>query len=108
MDAVAALGLAAQGFGVVGVLVTVYAGLVAAARLLLRELGRSRIHYREIRVSFTNRLLFGLEFFIVSDLVRTFASPGIDEIVQLGAIVAIRTVLAYFLEREARAFPDIG
>ena len=57
---------------------------------------------------FTNRILFGLEFFIVSDLVRTFADPALEEIFRLGAIVAIRVVPAYFLEREAKEFPDIG
>lgn len=108
MDTVAAIELAARAFGMVGVLVTVYAGIVAAGQLALRELGRSAHHYREIRVMFTNRILFGLEFFIVSDLVRTFTDPSIEELFRLGAIVAIRVVLAYFLEREAKEFPDIG
>ena len=105
---VAAIDLLTQGFGLVGVVVTVYAGLVAAVRLLGRELGRGATSYREIRINFTNRILFGLEFFIVADLIRTFTEPGLQEIIQLGAIVAIRTVLAYFLEKEAREFPDIG
>lgn len=108
MDAVAAIELAARVFGLVGVLITVYAGVIAAVHLTLRELGRSALHYREIRVSFTNPILFGLEFFIVADLIRTFTEPGLEEILQLGAIVAIRTVLAYFLEKEAKEFPDIG
>ena len=108
MDAAAAIDLASQAFGLVGVLVTVYAGVVAAVQLTLRELGRSVLHYRDIRVMFTNRILFGLEFFIVSDLIRTFTDPALEELFRLGAVVAIRVVLAYFLEREAREFPDIG
>ena len=108
MDAVAAIDLIALGFGLIGVVITVYAGLVAAVHLVLRELGRGDKSYQEIRVNFTNRILFGLEFFIVTDLVRTFTEPGLEEITQLGAIVAIRVVLAYFLEKEARDFPDIG
>ncbi len=108
MDAAATIGLASQTFGLVGVLVTVYAGAVAAVQLALRELGRSTRHYREIRVMFTNRILFGLEFFIVSDLIRTFTDPALEELFRLGVIVAIRVVLAYFLEREAKEFPDIG
>jgi uncharacterized membrane protein len=108
MDAAAAIDLASQAFGLVGVIVTVYAGVVAAVQLALRELGRSTHHYREIRVMFTNRILFGLEFFIVSDLIRTFTDPALEELFRLGVIVAIRVVLAYFLEREAKEFPDIG
>lgn len=82
--------------------------MIAAIHLALRELGRSALHYREIRVSFTNRILFALEFFIVSDLIRTFTDPALEELIRLGAIVAIRTVLAYYLEKEAKEFPDIG
>jgi uncharacterized membrane protein len=108
MDAVAAIELASRAFGLVGVLITVYAGVIAAVRLALRELGRSAHHYREIRVSFTNRILFGLEFFIVSDLIRTFTDPALEELIRLGGTVAIRIVLAYFLEREAKEFPDVG
>ena len=108
MDAAGAIDLASQAFGLVGVLVTVYAGVVAAVQLALRELGRSVLHYRDIRVMFTNRILFGLEFFIVSDLIRTFSDPALEELFRLGVIVAIRVVLAYFLEREAKEFPDIG
>jgi len=108
MDAITAIDILAQGFGLVGVVVTVYAGVVAAVHLLRREFGRGDRSYRQIRIHFTNRILFGLEFFIVADLIRTFTEPGLQEITQLGAIVAIRTVLAYFLEKEAREFPDIG
>ncbi len=108
MDAIAVIDLVARGFGLVGVVVTVYAGIVAAVHLALRESGRRERTYREIRIAFTNRILFGLEFFIVADLVLTFTEPGLQEIAQLGAIVAIRTVLAYFLEKEAREFPDVG
>ena len=108
MDAIAVIDLVARGFGLVGVVVTVYAGVVAAVHLALREFGRQTRTYREIRIAFTNRILFALEFFIVADLVLTFTEPGLPEIAQLGAIVAIRTVLAYFLEKEAREFPDVG
>ncbi len=108
MDAAAAIEFVSQAFGLVGVLVTVYGGIIAAVQLALRELGRSARHYRDIRVMFTNRILFGLEFFIVSDLIRTFTDPALEELFRLGMIVAIRVVLAYFLEREAKEFPDIG
>ena len=108
MDAVAAIELVARTFGLIGDLVTVYGGAIAAVQLALRELGRSARHYRDIRVAFTNRILFGLEFFIVADLILTFTEPGLQEIIELGAIVAIRVVLAYFLEKEAEEFPDIA
>jgi uncharacterized membrane protein len=108
MDPIAAIELVARAFGLVGVVITSYGGVVAIVQLVLRELGRTAVHYREIRISFTNRILFGLEFFIVSDLILTFTDPALEELIRLGAVVAIRTVLAYYLEREANEFPDIG
>lgn len=108
MDAVAAIDLVARAFGLLGVLITVYGGVIAAVQLVLRELGRSgSLRYREIRMRFANRIVFGLDFFIVSDLVRTFTDPALEELVRLGGTVAIRIVLAYFLEKEAEEFPDI-
>jgi len=53
MDPATAIELAAQAFGLIGVRVTVYAGVIAAVELALRELRRSALHHREIRITFT-------------------------------------------------------
>ena len=40
---------------------------------------------------------------IGSDIIETIVNPGLDELAQVGGIVLIRTVLAFFLNREIDA-----
>ncbi|MDD5605465.1 MAG: DUF1622 domain-containing protein [Dehalococcoidales bacterium] len=60
-------------------------------------------YIREIRLLAGQHLLLGLEFLIGADIIRTIIEPGLEEIAILGAIVAIRTVISYFLTREMKA-----
>ena len=53
-----------------------------------------------LRRNLGSYLLLGLEFLIAADIVNTIVKPSIDEIIILGAIVAIRTVLTYSLNKE--------
>jgi len=45
-------------------------------------------------------ILFGLEFMIAADIIHTFIKPTQEDLIVLGTIVAIRTVISYFLGRE--------
>ncbi len=45
-------------------------------------------------------LVLALEFEIAADVLRTAAAPSWNEIGQLAAIVVLRTVLNYFLQRD--------
>jgi len=47
-------------------------------------------------------LLLGLEIFIAADIISSVVSPTWDKVGILAAIVAIRTVLSYFLRMEVR------
>jgi len=53
-----------------------------------------------IRNQVGQHLLLGLEFLIGADVIRTVIEPGLEEIAILGAIVIIRTVISYFLNKE--------
>jgi uncharacterized membrane protein len=53
-----------------------------------------------IRLRLGKWLALALEFALASDIVRTAVAPSWDEIGKLGAIMALRTALNYFLERE--------
>lgn len=55
---------------------------------------------RDIRHLVGQHLLLGLEFLIGADVLNTIIKPGLEEIAILAAIVAIRTVISYFLTRE--------
>jgi uncharacterized membrane protein len=55
-----------------------------------------------IRLRLGRVLALGLEFTLASDILRTAVAPTRQEILNLGAIVLLRTLLNYFLEREIR------
>jgi uncharacterized membrane protein len=55
-----------------------------------------------IRLQLGRVLALGLEFTVASDILRTAVAPTRQDISNLGAIVLLRTLLNYFLEREIR------
>jgi uncharacterized membrane protein len=55
-----------------------------------------------IRLQLGRVLALGLEFTIASDILRTAVAPTRQDILNLGAIVLLRTLLNYFLDREIR------
>ncbi len=91
-------------FGIAGAVLIGYGGVRAAVKVLLREFGRRAYEYNRIRNEFTSKIVFGLEFLIAADILRTLVTPSQQEILTLAAVVAIRTILGYFLQREARDF----
>lgn len=55
-----------------------------------------------IRLQLGRGLALGLEFTVASDILRTAVAPTRQDIINLGSIVLLRTLLNYFLEREIR------
>jgi uncharacterized membrane protein len=55
-----------------------------------------------VRLQLGRALTLGLEFTVASDILRTAVAPTRQDILNLGAIVLLRTLLNYFLEREIR------
>ncbi|NJL09934.1 MAG: DUF1622 domain-containing protein [Calothrix sp. SM1_7_51] len=53
-----------------------------------------------IRLSLSKWLALSLEFALAADIVRSTIAPTWDDIGKLGAIIALRTVLNYFLSKE--------
>ena len=50
-------------------------------------------------------VLFSLEVLIVADIIDTIVKPDWQDIIRLGAIVAIRTVISHFLNKEMEENP---
>lgn len=70
---------------------------------LRRLFSHSRQHFdatEAIRLQLGRVLALGLEFTVASDILRTAVAPTRQDILNLGAIVLLRTLLNYFLERE--------
>jgi uncharacterized membrane protein len=85
-----AIGAAVVGFG----------SVATAVRFLLTLLGIRDYSNTEIRLFLGRYLALGLEFQIGADILSTAVAPTFDDVLLLGAIVVIRTVLNYFLSKE--------
>lgn len=99
-----ALGLFQLFFTMVGLAMIIYGGIVATIELIMHETRRKNYTYTHIRHQFTDKILFGLEFLIAADVIRTILDPTLEEILTLGAIVLIRTVMGYFLSKEVQEY----
>ena len=76
-----------------GVLATTY-------RYVLTLVGIEGYTNTEIRLYLGRYLALGLEFQLGADILSTAVAPTIDDVIMLGAIATIRTVLNYFLSQE--------
>ena len=101
-----AVELVVVGISVIGALVTIW-GVVEAVigflALKVSRKGKDEIAVSEfLRQKLGAHLLLGLEIFIAADVISSVVSPSWDKVGLLAAIVAIRTVLSYFLRMEVR------
>ena len=96
---------ASFGIGVLGVLVIVFGVLCGLIRFVHAEFSAARgasvdEERKQLRHVLGYYLLLGLEFLIAADIIDTLMKPSTQDLVILGAIVAIRTVISYSLNSE--------
>lgn len=91
--------------GAIGVLV-IFTGVVGGLwRFVRSEFAAARGENvrkarQRLRGTLGYYLLLGLEFLIAADIIETLVKPSMQELIVLGAIVAIRTVISYSLASE--------
>jgi uncharacterized membrane protein len=101
---VEALEWVAAGIDLFGILLLLVGGIrfilgVAWAEVARRGDARVRGMNRQ-RVELGRYILAGLELLIVSDIIHTALSLALADLVFLGLLVLIRSVISFFLERE--------
>jgi uncharacterized membrane protein len=84
----------------IGAGVVVVGVAIAAVIFVLSETRIRPIPYEHVRLVLGRFLALGLEFQLAADILKTAVSPTFEDLGQLGAIAAIRTVLNYFLAQE--------
>jgi uncharacterized membrane protein len=94
--------------GVLGVLVIVFGvagGLVRFVRAELRAARGSDVDEdrKRLRHVLGYYILLGLEFLIAADIIDTLMKPSVQDLLVLGAIVLIRTVISYSLNAELKS-----
>ena len=94
------------GIGLIAVVIILWGvirGIIelASAKLTKYTTEKQRLNsLGRVRYDVGYHLLIALEFLIAADIIRTIIKPTLEELGILGAIVAIRVVLSYFLHRE--------
>jgi len=98
---------ASFGIGMLGVLVIVFGVASGLLRFLRSEflavrganVDGDRKHLRHLLGYY---LLLGLEFLIAADIIDTLMKPSVQDLIVLGAIVLIRTIISYSLNAELK------
>jgi uncharacterized membrane protein len=96
------------GIGILGVSVIGFGVASSAARFLRIEIQSARGEIVEegrkrLRFVLGYYLLLGLEFLIAADIIDTLMKPSVDDLLVLGAIVLIRTVISLSLNAELKS-----
>jgi len=100
----------ALAIGVLGAGVIIWGAMLAVLELIRLEHRRFRgeniCRPRELlRHHLGSYLLLGIEFLVAADIIHTIVSPNLEAILLLGVVVAIRTVIGYFLDKELAFHP---
>jgi uncharacterized membrane protein len=101
------------GIGVLGVLVIVFGvacGMVRFVRAEFRGARGSDVaeDRKRLRHVLGYYLLLGLEFLIAADIIDTLMKPSVQDLIILGAIVVIRTIISYSLNAELKSEHQSG
>lgn len=88
-----------EGIGLIGVAVIAFGALKALYQLYMHVMYYT-LDTNAIRVQFGESILLGLEFMVAADIIGSLVTPDYYNLGMLAIIVAIRSVLSYFLTRE--------
>jgi len=96
---------------VISCAIVVYGAIISFIAIIKTEFCRFKgtydiIQLRVIRADLGTYLLLGLELLIAADILQTILEPSTQELLILGGIVLLRTVLSYFLNKEIEEIDD--
>lgn len=83
-------------------LIIAFAVLQALTRILSTIARRQVEAPEQIRLGLGRWLALALEFELAADILGTAVAPSWDDLGKVAAIIALRTALNYFLQREIR------
>ena len=91
----------------VGIAVVLWGAIEGLVRLALRvraALAKTApvAPISHIRASIGEKTALGLDFFLAGDIIQTIMVPSWQSLAMLGGIVVIRTVIAFFLNKDLK------
>ena len=78
--------------------------LLRIKSVLLRE--PQLLPISHIRIAIGEKTALGLDFFLAGDIIQTIVIPTWESLAMLGGIVVIRTVIAFFLNKDLRELSE--
>lgn len=95
----------------VGIVVVLWGAIEGLIRLLLRiaaVLSRKvpDMPVSHVRSAIGEKTALGLDFFLAGDIIQTIVIPSWESLAMLGGIVVIRTVIAFFLNKDLRELSE--
>ncbi|HRT82178.1 MAG TPA: DUF1622 domain-containing protein [Oscillospiraceae bacterium] len=88
----------------VGIILCIY-NLIRLA-LFRTSKNKKVLGIQHIKTHLGSFVLLGLEILIVADIIETILKPTLEDILHLAAIVAIRTVISLFLNKEIKEIKE--
>jgi uncharacterized membrane protein len=99
---------------IAGSVIIIWSVLITIVRFSWAEFSKFRekntTHHdmENIRISFGGYLLLGLDFMLAADIIHTIHNPELKELYVLALIVAIRSVISFFLTKEIQESKAVG
>jgi uncharacterized membrane protein len=94
----------AQAVDITGAFIMIWGFLMAVygfIHALLRKGEAERFRcLQKVRCNLGIKLVFALELMIISDLLQSIVSRSMEDLLMVGALVVIRTVISFFLNKE--------
>ncbi len=100
------LAIGIDGVGVVVMVIGFVLAMVRFIPTLFHPATTAIGEVQVIRCSLGTYLVFALELMIVSDLIHSVVSRTLEDLYFVGAIVVLRTVIGYFLNKEIEALQE--
>lgn len=93
----------------VGIAIVLWGALEGLLKLLLRlrslfDAAHRPLPISQIRLAIGEKIALGLDFFLAGDIIQTIIIPSWQSLAILGGIVVIRTIIAFFLNRDLKEF----
>lgn len=95
----------------IGIAVVLWGAIEGLIKLLLRVKSAllrapQLIPVSHIRSAIGEKTALGLDFFLAGDIIQTIMVPSWESLAILGGIVVIRTVIAFFLNKDLKELAE--
>lgn len=94
----------AEAVDIVGALIMIWGFIIALYGFIHSVFGKGEsariLSLQKARCKLGLNLVFALELMIISDLLHTIVSRSMEDLAMVGALVVIRTVISFFLNKE--------